>query len=80
MRWALHVTRSASLAMRQKIDRLFMADIWEVLDKLVEDPNQASLQPTEVDPSVFWLALPGDHVALLEIVDEKLVVRLLEIR
>ena len=80
MRWTLYVTNAASLAMRQKVERQFMADIWRVFDHLLEDPDAVSLQATEVDPSVFWFALPGDHVALVEIVDEKRIVRLLEIR
>lgn len=78
MRWTLRYSHKALAALYQIPREIWAAakvQIWALQDNPV--PDRA--QPDEEDPSIYWLALPGDYVASYEIIDEEHVIVLLDI-
>jgi hypothetical protein len=49
------------------------------LKALAVDPTPTNMQPSDEDPSLFWIAVPGDYIVTYEIVDEQQIVRILTI-
>lgn len=78
MRRTLFMVPGAIAALR-RIDRRFMSAVWQVIDRLVEDPNAMPLQPDEDDPSFYWLAIEGDIILRFEILDEQHAICILDI-
>lgn len=78
MKWTLCYSRDAVAAIY-----LIPRDVWReaklVLWSLQDDPLPATAQPDDEDPSVYWIALPGDYLAYYEIVDEGHAVRIIDI-
>lgn len=78
MRWTLHFDREAV----QKIYKI-PREIWQeakpVLLSLQDEPFPENAQPDEEDPSRLWIALPGDYVVTYEIVDEKHIVKIIDV-
>ncbi len=46
---------------------------------LQDEPFPDNAQPDEEDPSRLWIALPGDYVVTYEIVDEKHIVKIIDV-
>ena len=78
MKRTLYMTATAVAALR-KVERRFMSAVWQVLDRLVEDPDAMPLQPDEDDPSFYWLAVEGDIIVRFEIIDEDHAICLLDV-
>lgn len=60
-----------------KIDRSLVSNLWAALNALAEDPDRNHFQPTEEDPSRYWIGIDGDIVVTFEILDEKHAIRVL---
>ena len=78
MKWSIHISREAVTQMHT-IDRQLMPNLWAALHELAEDPDKNHFQPTEEDPSRYWIGIDGDVVVTFEIIDEKHVIRVLQI-
>lgn len=78
MKWALHISREAVTQMHS-IDRQLVPNLWSALHALATDPDKNHFQPTEEDPSRYWIGIDGDVVVTFEIVDEKRIIRVLQI-
>jgi len=78
MKWAIHMSREA-VAQMHTIDRQLMPNLWSALHALAEDPDKDHFQPTEEDPSRYWIGIDGDIVVTFEIIDEKRIIRVLQI-
>lgn len=78
MRWTLRYSRQAVAAIYQ-IPREIWAEAKLYIWLLQDNPLPDRAQPDEEDPSIYWLAFPGDYVASYEIIDEEHAVVLLDI-
>jgi len=79
MRWAPHYSREAVDALYHRVERGYVKAIREAIQALIEDPTGALLQPSEEDPSVYWIAAPGDYLIYFEIIDERHIIRIIDI-
>lgn len=79
MRWALHFDRDAVQAM-YTIPKEIWIKAKKIIWALEENPLPPNMQVSADDPSKYWIPLPGDHIVWYEIVDEKHVVRILNIK
>lgn len=79
MRWAPHYSREAVDALYHRVERGYVKAIREAIQALSEDPTVAPLQPSEEDPSVYWIAAPGDYLIYFEIIDERHIIRIIDI-
>lgn len=79
MRWAPHYSREAVDALYHRVEREYVRAIREAIQALLEDPTAAPLQPSEEDPSIYWIAVPGDYIVYFEIIDERHIVRIVDI-
>ena len=79
MRWAPHYSREAVDALYHRVARGYVKAIREAIQALSEDPTVAPLQPSEEDPSVYWIAAPGDYLIYFEIIDERHIIRIIDI-
>jgi mRNA-degrading endonuclease RelE of RelBE toxin-antitoxin system len=79
MRWALHYSRAAVAALYQRVAREDARLVRSALQMLIEDPAALPLQPSEEDPSIFWIAVPGDYLVYFEIIDERRIVYIINI-
>ena len=77
--WTLHYSRPAVDALYRVVERKDVRTVTAALRNLAVDPSGANLQPSTEDPSIYWIAVPGDYVVFFEIVDEKRIVRILKI-
>jgi mRNA-degrading endonuclease RelE of RelBE toxin-antitoxin system len=78
-RWALHHSRTAVDALYHRVDRSHLKAMTAALKALAVDPTPTNMQPSDEDPSLFWIAVPGDYIVTYEIVDEQQIVRILTI-
>jgi hypothetical protein len=78
VRWTLRYSRDAVTAIYQ-IPREIWIEAKLVVWSLQDDPLPATAQPDEEDPSVYWIALPGDYIAFYEILDEHHAIRILDV-
>jgi mRNA-degrading endonuclease RelE of RelBE toxin-antitoxin system len=78
-RWALHFSRYAVDALYHRVERAHVEVMTAAIKALAEDPTPAYMQPSENDPSTYWVAVSGDYIVTYEIVDERHVVRVLDI-
>jgi mRNA-degrading endonuclease RelE of RelBE toxin-antitoxin system len=78
-RWALHSSRTAVNALYHRVDRNDVKAVTAALKALAVDPTPAHMQPSEENPSFYWIAAPGDYIVTYEIVDEQQIVRILTI-
>ena len=78
MKWGIHISSEAVKQM-YKIDRSLVSNLWVSLNALAEDPDRTHFQPTEEDPSRYWIGIDGDVVVTFEILDEKHAIRVLKI-
>jgi hypothetical protein len=78
MRWAHHFDREAVQAIYA-----MPWEIWReakaILSALQDTPFPDQAQPSEDDPGLLWIALPGDYVVTYEMIDEQPIVRIIEI-
>jgi hypothetical protein len=79
MRWAVHYSRAAVEALYQRVAREHAGLVRHAIQALVEDPTTFPLQPSEEDPSIFWIAVPGDYLVYFEIIDERHLVYVIDI-
>jgi mRNA-degrading endonuclease RelE of RelBE toxin-antitoxin system len=79
MRWAPQYSREAVDALYHRVEREHVKAVTDAIKMLLEDPEATPVQPSEEDPSVYWIAVPGDYVVYFEIIDEKHVVRIIDI-
>ena len=77
--WSLHYSRPAVASLYKIVARQDVRAVTAMLQQLAANPAAANLQPSADDPSIYWIAVPGDYVVLFEIVDEKRIVRVLKI-
>ena len=68
-----------TVAQMYQIDRKLVPNLWTTLHTLAEDPDKNHFQPTEEDPSRYWIGVDGDLVLVFEILDEVHVIRVLKI-
>ncbi|TXI25172.1 MAG: hypothetical protein E6Q61_02945 [Nitrosomonas sp.] len=78
MKWAIHMSKEA-VAQMHDIERQLVSNLWAALHELAEDPDRTHFQPTEEDPSRYWIGVDGDVVITFEIIDEKRIIRVLQI-
>jgi mRNA-degrading endonuclease RelE of RelBE toxin-antitoxin system len=77
--WTLHYSRAAVTALYQVVARPDVRQVTPAIRQLAENPAEANLQTSMDDPSTYWIAVPGDYVVIFEIMDEKRIVRILDI-
>ena len=77
--WTLHYSRPAVAALYKIVARQDVRAVTATLQQLAANPAAANLQPSADDPSIYWIAVPGDYVVFFEIMDEKRIVRVLKI-
>lgn len=70
---------SEAVGQMYKIDRTLIPNLWATLNSLTADPDKTHFQPTEEDPSRYWIGMDGDVVVTFEILDEKHAIRVLKI-
>ena len=78
MKWELRLSRE-TVEQLYKIDRRLVANLWATLNALAKNPDKNYFQPTEADPSRYWIGIDGDLVISFEILDEIHAIRLLKI-
>jgi hypothetical protein len=78
MRWEIRLSQEA-VAGLYKVERSLVANVWNTLRSIAEDLKNVNLQASEEDPSEYWVAVEGDIILWLEILDEDHAIRLLEI-
>jgi mRNA-degrading endonuclease RelE of RelBE toxin-antitoxin system len=69
VRWTIRFDREA-VADLHKIERQFVSVVWKKLDAMAENPDEASYESDEEDPSLYWTVIDGDHIIFFEIIDE----------
>ncbi len=69
MRWTIRLDREAVADLHQ-IERQFVASVWKRLDAIAENPDETSYESDIDDPSLYWVAVDGDHLIFFEIIDE----------
>lgn len=79
MRWAPHYSRETVDALYQRVEREYVKAIRDAIQALIADPTAAPMQPSEEDPSIYWIAVAGDHIVYFEIIDERHIVRIVDI-
>jgi len=79
MRWTPHYSRKAVEALFHVVAREHVKSVRDAILDLLEDPTAPAMQPTEEDPSVYWIAVPGDYIVYFEIIDERHIVRIIDI-
>jgi mRNA-degrading endonuclease RelE of RelBE toxin-antitoxin system len=79
MRWAVHYSRTAVEALYQRVAREHAQAVRDAVQTLVEDPTATPLHPSDEDPSIFWIAVPGDYLVYFEIIDERHMVYIIDI-
>lgn len=79
MKWLLRFSPEAVAGLR-RVERNLVGNVRLVLDALAEDPTVLPFQPAPDDPSVYWVAVPGDYTVWFEILDEEHAIRILEIK
>ncbi len=62
-----------------RIPRTLVSNVWTALHALADDPDKNHFQPTEEDPSRYWIGVDGDVIITFEILDEKHGIRVLTI-
>lgn len=70
VRWELRLSPNAVSGLHA-LDRSLVPKVWAALRELAEEPVIANLNPSEDDPSLYWLAIEGDVTSWLEILDEE---------
>ena len=78
MKWGFRLNQNAVRGLYQ-LDRELVGNIWAALHKLAIDPDAASLQTDEDDPSLYWIAVEGDFTVWFELFDEQHVIRVVKI-
>ena len=78
MKWEIRLSKEA-VAQMYRIERRLVPNLWATLHALAEDPDKNHFQPTEEDPSRYWIAVDGDLVVSFEILDEVHAIRVLKI-
>jgi hypothetical protein len=66
-------------AMLRQIDRRFVANVWQTIDSLVENPDSIDYRSDPQDPSVYGITVAGDITIWFEILDEQHAIRILDI-
>jgi hypothetical protein len=79
MRWAVHYSRAAVEALYQRVAREHAPSVRNAIQRLVEDPTALPMQPSDEDPSIFWIAVPADYLVYFEIIDERRMVYIIDI-
>lgn len=79
MRWSPHYSQAAVDVLCHQVDRKYVWAIRDAVRELIENPMAAPMRPTEEDTSVYWIAVPGDYVIYFEIIDERQIVRIVDI-
>ena len=79
MRWAPHYSREAVDALYHRVEREHVKAIRQAIQALIADPTAAPMQSSEEDPSVYWIAVPGDVIVYFEIIDERHIVRIVDL-
>jgi hypothetical protein len=74
----LYFAPLATAALRQ-IDRRLVAQVWAILDALLEDPDSVTYRSDPSDPSVYGVSVAGDLTIWFEILDEQHAIRVLDI-
>lgn len=78
MKWAVRMTRTAMAAFYQ-IERGIARNVSSAIDSLAENPEVTNIQPSDDDPSVYWIAVEGDVTVWFEILDEDHAIRIVKI-
>jgi hypothetical protein len=79
MRWAPHYSREAVDALYQRVEREHVRAIGDAIKALIADPTAAPMHSSEEDPSIYWIAVAADHLVYFEIIDERHIVRIVDI-
>lgn len=80
IRWTLHYSRASVNSIYSRVLRERVKEVTAAIQSLAEYPMPSHAQPSESDPSVYWIAVPGDYIVIYEIIDERYIVRILGIR
>ena len=78
MKWEIRLSKEA-VSQMYRIERRLVPNLWAALHTLAEDPDKNHFQPTEEDPSRYWIGIDGDVVVTFEILDENHAIRVLKI-
>jgi hypothetical protein len=79
MRWTPYYSRDAVDAFYHLVEREHVRAVREAIQTLLEDPTALPMQSSEEDPSIYWIAVPGDYIIYFEIIDERHIVRIIDI-
>jgi len=74
----LYFAPSATAMLRQ-IDRRLVAEVWQIIDSLLENPDNVSYRSDPQDPSLYGITVAGDLTIWFEILDEQHAIRVLDI-
>jgi len=61
------------------VERRFVKEVTAAIKALADNPTPMNMQVSEEDPSIYWIAVPGDYIVFYEIVDEEQFIRILDI-
>lgn len=78
MRWSLRYSREATQSIYQ-MPREIWHEAKTVVWNLQDNPLPPNIQTDDVDPSMYWIPLPGDYVLYYIILDEHHAIRILDI-
>ncbi|MEZ4731066.1 MAG: hypothetical protein R3E79_28430 [Caldilineaceae bacterium] len=78
MKRTLYFAPSATAMLRQ-IDRRLVAEVWKIIDSLLENPETVSYRSDLQDPSIYGITVAGDITIWFEILDEQHAIRVLDI-
>ena len=78
MRWAIYMSAEAMAALH-KLPRILLGDIRSTIQELSLNPTPIGMMSDPDEPSFMQIAAPGDYLITYEIVDEKHLIRILEI-
>jgi mRNA-degrading endonuclease RelE of RelBE toxin-antitoxin system len=68
-----------AIAALHKLPRNFVRGVSSVIQSLAEDPTPVGIITDPDEPSFYQIAAPGDYLITFEIIDERHVIRILDI-
>ncbi len=78
MKRTLYFAPLATAVLRQ-IDRRFVANVWAMIDALLDNPDAVNYRSDPEDPSLFGVTVAGDITIWFEILDGQHAIRVLDI-
>lgn len=78
MRWAIHMSAEAMAALH-KVPRVLVREVSAVIQGLADNPTPTGTMADPDEPSYYQIVAPGDYLITYEIVDERHLIRVVDI-